>query len=183
MRRINKRQLALILKYRLLWNQHAEWTKMAVDAIIFGTPNQEQVVNRLLQNPQDFAHALRPYYGPKLAERFSTLLTEHLTLAAQMIQAQMAGNQEEAERLKVLWYKNGDEIAAFLGKINPYWSYREWRKMFFTHLEYVEGLASTLLAGEYEKNIKLYDKFELEALEMADMMSCGIMRQFRRRFR
>lgn len=175
-----REKLYLIKEYRLLWNQHAEWTRMAINAIIFELPNQQEEVNRLLRNPIDFGNALKVFYGAKKASRFTELLTEHLTLAAQLIGAMMAGDCVEAERINRLWYENGNEISMFLACINPYWSYAWWKKMFFMHLGYVEGLAATLLSQQYQRNIDIYDQLELEALEMADQMSGGIIRQFLR---
>ena len=178
---INPKELNVILEYRLLWNQHAEWTRMAINAIIFQLPNQQEEVNRLLRNPIDFEKALSFFYGKRKAQHFSSLLTEHLVLAADMIQAMMAGDTQKVQEITCKWYQNGNEIAEFLGCINPYWSYTEWREMFLIHLGYVTDLATTLLGNCYKENIKIYDKFELEALEMADVMARGIIRQFPRK--
>lgn len=175
---IGPRELYLIKEYRLLWNQHAEWTRMAINAIIFELPNKAEEVNRLLQNPVDFGNALQVFYGRAKAARFTELLTEHLTLAAQMIEAMMAGDCVEAARIRQRWYENGNEIASFLACINPCWSYMRWKEMFFMHLDYVERLATTLLQQEYQENIDVYNQLELEAMEMADYMSAGIIRQF-----
>ncbi len=175
---IGTRELRLIKEYRLLWNQHAEWTRMAINAIIFSLPNQTEEVNRLLRNPVDFGKALQVFYGRAKARQFCQLLTEHLTLAAQMIEAMMAGDCVEAARIRRRWYQNGREIASFLACINPFWSYESWKRMFFEHLDFVERLATTLLSEAYQENIEVYDQLELEAMEMADDMSGGIIRQF-----
>jgi hypothetical protein len=50
--------------------------------------------------------------------------------------------------------------------------------MFFEHLDFVKMEASTMLNKEYQASIEIYDKFEIQALEMADMMSDGIIKQF-----
>ncbi|NLK07902.1 MAG: acetylglutamate kinase [Firmicutes bacterium] len=179
---INPKELKLILEFRLLWNQHAEWTRMAINAIIFQLPNKQQEINRLLRNPVDFGKALEVYYGRKRAHQFTALLTEHLVLAADMIEAMMAGNTQKVQEIRCQWYQNGKEIAEFLGCTNPYWSYTEWKEMFFIHLRLVNDLAVTLLENRYEENIQVYDTLELEALEMADVMARGILREFPRRF-
>lgn len=179
---INKYKLNLIVKIRLLWNQHAEWTRMAINAIVLRLPNEQEEVNRLLRNPIDFKKVLEIYYGKKNASRFTDLLTEHLMLAADLINAMIADNRKQAEKIARIWYKNGDEIALFLSDLNPYWSYKEWKDMFFTHLGYVLDLATTMINQQYEANIRIYDKLELEAMEMADVMSYGNIRQFSKKF-
>jgi len=102
-------------------------------------------------------------------------------LAADLVKAIMAGNTEEAEAINTRWYANAEEIAVFLGRINPCWSEAEWREMMFTHLGLVADEALTLINKEYQRNIDIYDLIEAQAMEMADTMSEGIIDQFFRR--
>ncbi|MDR7870723.1 MAG: hypothetical protein RIN55_07700 [Tissierellaceae bacterium] len=175
---ITRNELDIIKEFRLLWNQHSEWTRMAIDAIVFNLPNEEQVVNRLLRNPKDFGMTFSRFYGSSIGNRFSDLLTEHLVLAADLIKAILAGNLEEANEINARWYRNAEEIAEFLGRINPCWSEEEWREMYFEHLQFVADEAMTLINGEYQRNIDVYDALEEQAMEMADTMSEGIIDQF-----
>ncbi|WP_182914302.1 hypothetical protein [Paenibacillus sp. 1011MAR3C5] len=46
------------------------------------------------------------------------------------------------------------------------------------HLRLVAEEAATRLAGDYEQNMARYDQMQSQALEMADMMTLGIIRQF-----
>lgn len=175
---ITRAELETIKKFRLLWNQHSEWTMMTITAIVLGLPNEEEAVNRLLRNPVDFGMALSTFYGDRIGNRFSELLTEHLVLAADLIQAILAGNTAEAEDINARWYENACEIAAFLSRINPCWSEIEWRNMLFTHLQLVAEVIDTLINKEYQRNIDVYDVIEAQAMEMADIMSQGIIDQF-----
>lgn len=178
MKCINRTQLEIINKFRSLWEQHIAWTRMAITSLVFDTPDQEQVIARLLRNPIDLANALKIFYRGNFPQKFSVLLTEHLQLAAELINAQKAGNFDEAEAIRNRWYKNSEEISLLLASVNPYWKYREWRRMFFSHLGLVEAQADTMLNTRYQESIDYYDLSEQEILEMADMMSFGIIRQF-----
>jgi hypothetical protein len=178
---ISNTELDIIKRFRLLWNQHSEWTRMAVNSIVFMLPNQEQTVNRLLRNPGDFGMTFRVFYGERIGNGFADLLTEHLVLAADLVKAVMAGNTAEAEAINTRWYANAGEIAVFLAGINPCWSEAEWREMMFTHLQLVADEALTLINKEYQRNIDIYDVIEAQAMEMADTMSEGIIDQFFRR--
>lgn len=178
---ITKTELEIIKRFRLLWNQHSEWTRMAINAIVLMLPNEEQTLNRLLRNPNDFGMTFSIFYGDRIGNRFSHLLTEHLVLAADLIKAILAGNTAEAEDINTRWYRNSNEIAVFLGRINPCWSEAKWRDMYFTHLQFVADEAMTLINKEYQRNVDLYDALEIQAMEMADMMSQGIIDQFIRK--
>lgn len=175
---ISRTELEIINRFRLLWVQHSEWTRASIIAIVFDLPNREPTVNRLLRNPQDFGMTFRIFYGERIANEFADLLTQHLVLAAQLVEAVLAGNTEEAMLINERWYQNARDIARFLGRINPCWSEEEWKIMLFEHLEFVSTEATTLINGEYQANVDLYDALEHQALEMADMMSEGIIEQF-----
>ncbi|WIV12666.1 acetylglutamate kinase [Proteiniborus sp. MB09-C3] len=168
----------LINHIRMLWEQHGAWTRMAIISIVFGLPDEDPTVKRLLRNPTDFANALRPFYGDIIATRFEKLLTYHLTIAAELIKAAKAGDSQKAEDAEKRWYKNADDIAALLGYINPYWSEKNWREMLHEHLAFVKAEAVYMLNKEYQKSIDTYDKMEIQILQMADMMAKGIICQF-----
>jgi phage terminase Nu1 subunit (DNA packaging protein) len=77
-----------------------------------------------------------------------------------------------------VWYNNADEIAAFLGNINPYWSKDQWKDMLHRHLELTKSEAVDMLNKDYKSSISRYDEIERQALEMADIMTAGIIKQF-----
>ena len=175
---ITKIELDLMNNIRTLWEQHGAWTRMAIMSMVFGLPDEELAINRLLQNPVDFANALKFFYGEKIATRFSYLLKEHLVIAAQIVKASKAGDNKTAIEAQKKWYENADEIATFLSYINPYWSKESWIAMLHEHLELVKAEAVAMLTKDYAAGIEIYDKIEVQALEMADMMAEGIIRQF-----
>jgi hypothetical protein len=165
-------------KFRMLWEQHGFWTRSAVMSLALDLPDVDFVVRRLLQNPKDFAQALKPFYGDKIAAKFSDLLTSHLTIAAQLVKAAKAGDNAAASEVEKQWYANADEIAAFLGSINPYWSQEDWRIMLHNHLELVKAEAVHAINKDFEAGIRVFDEIERQALGMADVMSMGISNQF-----
>lgn len=175
---INRSKLNLMNNIRMLWEQHAAWTRMAISSIVFGTPDESFVVNRLLRNPIDFEIILGPFYGDVIAAEFKNLLTDHLTIAAELVKAAKAGDKLKADNAEKRWYANADEIATLLGNINPYWSKKDWQKMLYQHLGFVKTEATDLLAKDYPASIQTYDKLETQILKMADIMSEGIIRQF-----
>lgn len=181
-RRISEAELDLSNTMRLLWEQHTAWTRMTINAIVFGTPDQQAVTARLLRNPTDFARALEPLYGKAIASEFERLLRAHLVIAAELVTAAKAGNTQAAADAERRWYQNADQIAALLGRINPFWSEAEWRDMLHEHLRLVKAEAVALLNGQYELSTQVYDEAEAQALVMADELTRGIVRQFPRRF-
>lgn len=175
---ISKSEVNLRNVMRMLWEQHIVWTRMTILSIIKDLPDVDFVTKRLLQNPIDFKKVLKPFYGDEIASQFSDLFTSHLVIAAQLVKAAKAGYKDEAAAAKKSWYKNADEIAVFLNKINPYWSDQNWKTMLYEHLKMTKSEAVDILTNNYEQSIKDYDEIEKQALKMADVMAEGIVKKF-----
>lgn len=163
---------------RTLWEQHVFWTRLTVNSIVGRLPDEKETTARLLRNPDDFAAVLQPLYGPAVAAKFAELLREHLTIAATLVKALQAGDSAAAAAAQEQWYKNADTIAEFLSQINPYWSKEEWRRMLHEHLRLLTIEVKTRLEGNYKENVAISDQIEQQALQMADMMTSGIVKQF-----
>jgi LysM repeat protein len=167
---------------RLLWEQLATWTRLFIISTVFGLPDANLSADRLLQNPRDFEAALRSFYGNAVAAEFAGLLTAHLTIAAELVNAAKAGNTRAAEDAETRWYANADEIALFLSEINPYWSAQEWKNLLYDHLAMTKTEAVDYLNRDYAGSITIFESMEKEALDMADYMTRGIIQQFPNHF-
>ncbi len=174
----SQHQVNLMNELRMLWEQHVHWTRSFIISTAANLGDLDAVTARLLRNPADFAKVLHLFYGRKDADRFQELFTQHLLIAADLVQAAKRGDAAAAEAARKKWYMNADDLSAFLAKINPFWNEAEWKEMFYSHLRMTEKEAVLRLAGSYDEDIKIYDMIEAEALEMADAMFLGIVKQF-----
>lgn len=171
--------ISIMNMFRKLWFEHVVWTRSFIISTAANLGDLQPVTARLLRNPTDFANALISFYGADKANRFSDLLTEHLTIAAQLVNAAKAGNTEALNNNRTMWYANADKIAGFLAILNPYWSKSKWVLMLDDHLKLTEDEAVARLTGQYAKDVSLFDAIEDQALIMGDEMPEGIIRQFR----
>jgi len=175
---MNQDTLDLYNYFRMLWEQHFHWTVLAIVSILQDLPQSEQIVQRLLRNPVDFANAFAPFYGEEDAQRLEELLTNHLTIAAELVQAAQAGDDNALADADARWRQNADNIAAFLGEINTNWSVEDWEAMLNEHLDIISAFVEAWIAGNNEEAITQIDNMEAQILEMADMMVYGISEQF-----
>jgi len=144
--------------------------------------DEKEVTARLLKNPTDIANIFANYYPANVAKSIETLLTDHLTIGAEIITSLRDGKSDEAQALTKKWYQNADEMATAFSGINPYYGKEELRKMLYMHLELTTKEVVTRLAGNYPADIQAFDAVEEEALKMADFFTRGIMQRFPRRF-
>lgn len=171
--------ISLMNRWRKLWQEHVMWTRSFIISTAAELGDLDLVTERLMQNPGDMAGVIRPFYGDETADIFQKLFTEHLSIAGELVHAAKEGDSTKAAALEQKWYDNADEIASFLAKINPHWNRWLWQSLLHDHLKMTKQEALHRLAGEYAEDIRIYDSIEKEALQMADYMTNGILRQFR----
>jgi hypothetical protein len=178
----NEQEVRLSNAMRSVWEQHVYWTRMTINSISFDLPDIDAVTARLLQNATDMGNLIEPFYGNRIAARFSNLIREHLLIAADLVKAAKAGNQRAAADAEKKWYANGEEIAEFLSRINPFISRAEFQEMFFEHLALTTKEALFILQNKFQSSIAVFNKIEAEALQMADIITNAIKKQFPRMF-
>lgn len=167
---------------RKLWEDHITWTRLVIVSTFNSLPDLDTTTQRLLQNQEDIGDAIKPFYGDAAGEQLSTLLREHILIAAEILQA--AKNGQPLDDAIARWYANADDIAEFLNSANPEnWPFEEMRAMMREHLDLTLQEAVTYLNGDYAGSITAYDEVHIQALDMADMLSDGIIRQFPKEFK
>lgn len=170
-----QQQLCLMNQIQQLWEQHVYWTRFFIISTAADLDDLQPVTNRLLQNPKDFARLLTPIYGMKIAGQFQELFTQHLLIAADLVNAAKNAEADKANDARKKWYENADEIAGFLSSINSCWHEAKWKDMLYSHLKMTEKEATLRLQGNYAADIQVFDSIENEALKMANYMFCGLI--------
>lgn len=175
---VNREILELNNAFRMLWEQHIVWTRIVISDIVFENPELDFAIARLLQNPEDFGAQLAKFYGAAFGREFASLMRDHLTIAAELVQAALSGDNQKFAELNRSWFQNADAMSRALASVNPYWGYKRWREMFGEHLNLVLEEATLFIENRLEENVRLFDKMERQALMMADFMTRGIVSQF-----
>jgi hypothetical protein len=169
---------------RKLWEDHITWTRLAIVSFAHDLPDLPATEARLLRNQVDIGNAIKPYYGRAAGNALTALLKEHITGAVALLQEAKSGDQAAIDRRTAEWYANGNEIADFLHKANRrYWPRPVLRQMMKGHLDQTLKEAVDRLQGNYQADIRDYDRVHRHILMMADALNSGIIKQFPRRFR
>ena len=159
------------------------WARMLLISIAERLKDQDNVTDRLTQNPKDIADIFANYYRNEVAMEIAKLLSEHLQIGADLIVALRDENTKDAVNLNRRWYANADQMADAFSSINPNYGREEMRQMLYQHLDLTTNEVKMRLAKNYAADIKAFDQVEKEALDMADFFSAGIVMQFPEKFR
>lgn len=180
--RIN--QLTFQNGMRKLWEDHITWTRLYIISALGDLPDKAATTTRLLQNQTDIGNAIKPLYGDAAGDKLTALLRDHILLAAELISTVQSGNTVKSRDVSARWDKNADEIAQFLSNANPkYWALGEMKSMMHSHLSNTTAEVAARIHNDWAGDIAAYDRVHQQILEMADMLSSGIMMQFPSRFK
>jgi hypothetical protein len=181
---ISPKELALRLEMRRLWEDHVAWTRLAIVSLTSDSPDTQATVGRLLRNQNDIGNAIRPFYGAAAGKQLTALLREHILIAADVIAAAQKGDKSALTAQQARWGANADEIAAFLARANPKsWKPAAMKSMMRAHLALTTSEVVARLGGNWAADVRGYDRTHRQILEMADMLSNGLVAQFPARFR
>jgi hypothetical protein len=176
---------------RKLWEDHITYTRNVIISFDLNEPDPavvlpdlSTVVGRLLQNQVDIGDAIKRFYGTEAGNQLTVLLKEHITSAADVLTALKTTDQAGLHAALEAWYENAHQIALFLSGANPdNWPLEEMDQMLIDHLDTTTAEAVARHQGDWSGDVAAYDKVHAQALEMADMLSDGIMAQFPATFR
>ena len=162
-----------------LWEDKTALTQLFMVSTFSDLPDVDQRLDQLLQNQEEFGNAIKPFYGDAAGEQLTVLLKQHVLIGAEIFQAAENREQVAAEDAVRRWYANADEIAVLLYTLNPeHWPLDEMTAMLREHLALTLQMARAEFTGDYVGSIAANEEVHLQALEMADMLSHGIIRQF-----
>jgi hypothetical protein len=169
---------------RALWEAHGSWTHMVIVSFVGNLPNLPAEEQVLLRNQVDIGNAVKPYYGAAAGNKLTKLLKAHILGAVDVLVAAKSGDPNKLAQAEAAWSTNGRQIADFLHAANPkFLSRAAARKMMKIHLDQVIEQAVDELKGNYAAGTRAFGPYIDHILDMADMISGGIIRQFPARFR
>ena len=115
--------------------------------------------------------------------KLTKLLKEHILVAVNVLVAARSGDKNKLTQAEAAWSANGRQIADFLHAADPSFLSRDAaRTMMKVHLNQVILQAVDELKGNYTADARAVAPYIRHILDMADMISSGIIRQFPSRF-
>jgi hypothetical protein len=177
---------------RELWEDHITWTRNVIISFEVNDPDSSvtlpdlgAALDRLFQNQVDIGNAIKPYYGNQRGEQLTALLHDHIAIAGEILQAVKTGNTAAYQDANARWYANAHDIAVFLSEtLDPSLaSLAEMDAMMKDHLDATTEEVVARLTGDWIGDVAAYDKVHNQALQMADMLSDGIIANFPAKFR
>jgi hypothetical protein len=162
----------------ILWNDHIWYTTRFLVAAVNTLGELQTDVKELLQNQIDIGANFAQLFGVKAGDKLAKLLVEHILIAADIVNAVLAGDSAKVAELQVAWSANGRQIAKFYSKKVCTTKYKKLAKMWQEHLDATTVELVTLVDQDYEANAEALDAV-LEHMQMwSHYLSKSICRSF-----
>ncbi|MFP5106793.1 glycosyltransferase [Neobacillus sp. C211] len=158
------------------------WTRSYIVSAAANLEDQQMVLARLLKNQDELGNAIKPFYGEAAGTKLAQLLREHILLAGKVLEAAKANNQADLQKYNTAWYKNADDIAAFLSSANPKWNNTALKQLLHARLRMVTDSVLARLKKDWNGDILAFDEGEIHLIKIADVLSDGIIKQFPQKF-
>ena len=182
--RMSRSEFALRQEMDRLWEDHITWTRLAIISLMTDSSDTEATVGRLLENQTDIGDAVNPFYGEAAGNELTRQLRLHILIAADVVAAARAGDEDALAEALGRWQSNADDIAAVLNSVNPkYWQLATMKAEMRTHLDLTTQEAVARLQGNWSADVAAYDQIHDHILHMSDLLSTGLVKQFPKRFR
>lgn len=167
-----------------LWEDHITWTRLYIVTATANLPEKDATAARLLRNQVDIGNAIKPYYGDAAGTKLTALLTDHIKIATEIVDAAMKKEAPRQTAATQRWGANADEIATFLSGANPsHWKVAEMKRMMQDHLALTATELTKHLEKDWNADVAAYDRVHDQILKMANMLADGIIHQFPARFK
>lgn len=159
----------------LAWLNHVYWTRMYLMSAVADNADQQAVEERLLETADEITDVFARHLPIATTRQLRNLLTEHIEIGGQIIQALKAKNMSDYDALVQEWYRNANQMATLFANYNPYFESRETRNMLLNHLDLTREEIEHQVNGEYEQSIDVFRDVEQQALAMADYFARGLL--------
>jgi len=156
-----------------------QWLKSLIYSEILNLGNLEAIKKRLTQTSDEADLFYTLYYGPEVGYSVKLIYQSYYDHVQAMVDAYKENDMTLINQQRNLLYKDADELAKLLSRINRYWDEATLQALLYVFVEYTEKQIENIVKGNYEDEITSYDQYVDQAFTIADELTYGMIRQFK----
>jgi hypothetical protein len=154
------------------------WRRDYLVSLAYDIGDLQLIVDRLYHVTTDFGNVFESFIGVEAANRMEYFFTVQASILNEIAIAIKSGDNEAANQATKRLYENVDDMAAYLAEINPYWNQVNMRSLLYDYYRQTVLEIVSILSGNQEEAIRLYEDLEDYVLEIADYLTGGFVDYF-----
>ncbi len=159
-------------KMQAAWLDHVYWTHILLLSSGMDVSERHVAEEVLLRTADEIADVFALFLPVTAIRQLRNLLTEHVELGGEVIDALRAGRRENYDSLIREWYANLNKLAVLLGEQEPYTdSVRKIRNLLLQHLDLTREEIEFQIRGECQKGVEAFWRVRDQALAMAEFLA------------
>lgn len=168
---------------RDLWLGHILGIRnVAVATVDKNTAAREAADKGVVDNAEQIARSIEPFYGKPASEKLFTLLAGHYGAIRDDLDATVTGNAAQQQAATKALTENSAEIASFLSSANPYLPKDAVMGLLMTHAAHHIQQFQQLKVGEYAQEAETWKGMKQHIYVVADTLTDALARQFTAKF-
>ncbi len=168
-------QMNLVIDFRNLWQDLAEWTRTYYVRSLFNIGGLDAVGNRLYQFPLDLYTRLQMIFGIQRTQQLIILFSNHIIQMMTLSQDIKGKDELAVNTTTQQLYQNSTTVSNYLSQINPIWSNVLWNNLFDQYIRLMIDDLVALASGNYVNEINIYDRAKYQTTILSDYMTDGLL--------
>ena len=173
----------LRMAMRDAWDAHARWTRAYIVSSLAGLPDFTRANSRLLENADEVAGALKPYYQDPVVWPLISLLKRHVLLTGAEVTAARDGDSLRISTARADWSAGSDSLLQFLARTNSNWGDGRLGAVLQRYQDQTWRQIAARTRHDWMADVAACDQANMEAQGIADALSAGIVKQFPDKFK
>lgn len=156
------------------WQRYAMWSRALFISGQSKMPNEQTMIRKVYGLPLVFYEIIRVFYGQEMAQELMNIFQRYIIIKINVMYALMQNNQKAAQTYTEELYASGDKLAEYLAQ-QPYWVLERWKMLIYQDIRLSFEEYRSLLTGEHEMEIGIYERLLDNAGTIGSYMASGIL--------
>jgi hypothetical protein len=154
---------------RKLWSDHAVLDARVGQAIIDGAPDLDALTKRLKQNQYDIGNQLKIVLKSQVGDIVTRALLQHIETVGDFVKAKVRQDPEADTTYTQNMIAAAEEAGRVLSVLNSAKLSEDGLvDMMVRHIQHIMAMGEARMAGDYEKELKIYDSYYNHLMELSD---------------
>lgn len=172
---ITPAEMNLIFRARMIWRDLATWLRAYMISLYGNIGNVDAINQRLYKIPVQYGNIFRLFFGDQITEQLIFFVTQYIALYQSLFIALLNNDVESVNKYTQQLYQNIEARAGLFSTVNPYWNENEIASLITSFTNMNVEAAKSLLRGEYNKSIDVFDRLLSYTTVMGDFLSEGLL--------
>lgn len=164
----------MIKDFRKIRTEWTYLTRLYIDAKIVGLGDEAYVTQKFYELLLRMENKFELILGAEIANEIVNLLSIYTIRIGELINAILSGDEAAIEVQANELHQYKDNLAVYLGSINPYWDEAEWKELFDTSVELIIKESYEFYRKDYIAATKTFEELLYSSLAIGDYFALGL---------